>query len=71
MMVFVNIALVLVQDNMHIPVHDIWIDGLLNSAYNDIMIGDFPWKIVAMIAVYIVGILMVTAKIFDRKELDL
>ncbi len=71
MMVFVNIALVLVQDNMHIPVHDIWIDGLLNSAYNDIMIGDFPWKIVVMIAVYIVGILMVTAKIFDRKELDL
>ena len=71
MMVFVNIALVLVQDNMHIPVHDCWIDGLLNSAYNDITLGHFPWKLIVMILVYIVGILFLTARIFDRKELDL
>ena len=71
MLVFVNISLALVQQNMHIPVHDYWIDGLVNSAYNDIMIGDFPWKLIAMIVVYIIGAVIATVKIFDRKELEL
>ncbi|MBQ7583111.1 MAG: hypothetical protein IJT24_00735 [Lachnospiraceae bacterium] len=71
MMVFITIALNLVQQNMHIPVHDFWIDGLVASSYNDIMIGNFPWKLFLMIAVYIVGVVFITAKIFDRKELDL
>lgn len=71
MLMFVNIALSMVQDNLHIPVHDYWIDGLFWSSYNDILIGAFPWKLVAMIAVYIVGAVIVTVSVFDRKELEL
>ena len=71
MLVFVNVSLALVQTNMHIPVHDYWIDGLVNAAYNDLLIGDFPWKLIVMIAVYIIGAVVITIKIFDRKELDL
>ncbi|MBO4890831.1 MAG: hypothetical protein J5574_07550 [Lachnospiraceae bacterium] len=71
MLVFVNVSLALVQTNMHIPVHDYWIDGLVSSAYNDLLIGDFPWKLIVMIAIYIVGAVIVTVRIFDRKELDL
>ena len=71
MMTFLNVALDLIQENMHIPVHDFWIDGLLSSSYNDIQMGNIPWKLFLMIAVYIVGVVFVTAKIFDRKEIDL
>ena len=71
MLVFANIAFALVQNDMHIPIHDYWIDGLVSASYNDLMIGDFPWKIILMVAIYIVGVVIVTVKIFDRKELDL
>ena len=71
MMVFINVALALVQESMRIPVHDYWIDGLLSSAFNDISVGHFPWKLIIMILVYIIGVLFLTVKIFDRKELDL
>lgn len=71
MLVFVSVSLVLVQANLHIPVHDYWIDGLVDSSYNDIMIGNFPWKLLLMIAIYIIGAVIVTVKVFDRKELDL
>ncbi len=71
MLVFANVAFGLVQTNMHIPIHDYWIDGLVSSAYNDLLIGDFPWKLIAMVAIYIVGAVIITIKIFDRKELDL
>ena len=71
MLVFANIAFGLVQTNMHIPIHDYWIDGLVSAAYNDLLIGDFPWKLVVMIALYIVGAVIITVKVFDRKELDL
>ncbi len=71
MLVFANIAFALVQNDMHIPIHDYWIDGLVSASYNDLTIGDFPWKIILMVAIYIVGVVIVTVKIFDRKELDL
>ena len=71
MLVFINISLILVQTNLHIPVHDYWIDGLISTAYSDLMIGDFPWKLIVVAAIYIVGTVFVTIKIFDRKELDL
>ena len=71
MLLFVNVAFGMVQENLHIPLHDIWIDGLASAGYNDLMIGNFPWKLVALIVVYIVGGVFVTMKIFDRKELDL
>lgn len=71
LLVFVNVSLAMVQTNLHIPVHDYWLDGLVNASYNAIQTGDFPWKIILMIAIYIVGVVIVTVKIFDRKELDL
>lgn len=71
MLVFANVSLVLVQTNLHIPAHDYWIDGLMSASYNDLLIGDFPWKIILMIAIYIIGAVIITVKIFDRKELDL
>lgn len=71
MLLFVNVAFGMVQENLHIPLHDIWIDGLAGAGYNDLMIGNFPWKLVALIVIYIVGAVFITMKIFDRKELDL
>ena len=71
MLTFIHMALNMVQMNMHIPIHDIWLDGLVMDSYNDLMIGDFPWKLIVGVAVYIVGVVILTAVIFDRKELDL
>ena len=67
----VNMAFMSIQLYMHIPIHDYWVDGLTVAAYNDMMVGKFPWKLIVMIAVYIVGVVAATIAIFERKELDL
>ncbi len=71
MLVSVVVALTLIQDNTHISLADFWLDGLLSASYNDILIGNFPWKLILAVAVYIVGVVFLTGIIFDRKELDL
>lgn len=71
LLVCANIAFVFVQTNTHIPVYDYWIDGLGDSVYNDIVINDFPWKVIPLLAFYLVVPVLITEKIFDRKELDL
>ena len=70
-LVMLNVALGVIQMNTHIPLRDYWISGLSQSAFQDINVGNFPWGLVGLIAVYIVGAIIVTAKIFERKEIDL
>ena len=71
MLISVTLALGALQLFLHVNLINYWIDGLADASYNDIMIGNFPWKLIVMIAVYIVGAVIVTTMIFDRKELDL
>lgn len=57
----------------HLPVHvyDFYFEGLIDKAQADFMIGKAPWPLIPAIGIYIIGVLFLTGKIFERKELDL
>ncbi len=71
LLLFVRVGLKTLQENTHLGVYDKSFSGLLEDGYNDILIGNFPWQIIVAVVVYIGGALLITYKLFDRKELDL
>ena len=57
----------------HLPVHvyDLYFEGLVDKAQANFMIGKAPWQLVPAIGIYIIAVLFLTGKLFERKELDL
>ena len=67
----VSDALRMIQDYIPLRVYDFYYEGLVEKAKADILVGSVPWQLIPAIAVYIVGVLILTGVLFDRKELDL
>ena len=67
----VSDALRMIQDYIPLRVYDFYYEGLVEKAKADILVGNVPWQLIPAIAVYIVGVLILTGVLFDRKELDL
>ena len=64
-------GLKMIQDYIPLRVYDFYYDGLVDKAKADLMVGSAPWQLIPAIAIYIVGVLILTGVLFDRKELDL
>ncbi len=70
-MMVVSDGLKMIQEYITLRVYDFYYDGLVEKAKADLMVGSAPWQLIPAIAVYIVGVLILTGVLFERKELDL
>ena len=59
-----------VQENMHLPVYDIYLDGLMEQSYNAFVVGGVGWQIIPAV-IFILGAIYISIRLFERKELDL
>ncbi len=60
-----------VENAVKINIHSFIYDGLIGDGINAIKMSRFPWQIIVGVLIYIGGAFIITALVFDRKELDL
>ena len=67
----VSDGLKMIQEYIPLRVYDFYYEGLVDKAKADLLVGSAPWQLIPAIAIYIVGVLILTGVLFERKELDL
>jgi ABC-type transport system involved in multi-copper enzyme maturation permease subunit len=66
-----RMTLLILQKKFTIPIYDYSFDGLLDKAYSKFALGNFGWHIIPAIVIYIGGVVLITALLFKKKEIDL
>ena len=66
-----RMTLMILQKKFTIPIYDYSFDGLLDKSYSKFALGNFGWHIIPAIVIYIGGVVLITALLFKKKEIDL
>lgn len=65
------VYMVSLQDKLHLPINEVSYDGLVNDGFVALSTGNFPWKLILALMIYIGGAIIISSILFEKKELDL
>lgn len=66
-----GVILQFLQMTYNIGVYDYMYDGLLDGSISNISVGRFPWQLIVLIVVYLIGGYLLASYLFKKKELQL
>lgn len=61
----------MLQDKIHLPINEIYYDQIIMDGFTAIGAGNFPWKMILALVIYIGGAIIISSILFEKKELDL